>query len=264
MLYATMIMLLIALPAFFLAGSTGAFLHSAALASALAIVASMFVALTVTPALGVMLLPSSPLDGNQSAIVAQLQHGYGSALSRLVENPRPAFLAACVIALGGLAMLLTLDRGSFIPTLQGKRPGRRSRGLSGHLASGDEPASRVRPPASCERSPAFALSALTSDAPCFPIMVDDVNTGELWVSLDRDADYDATVTGFSRSWTDMPASISTPARISKRAVDGNASATRSTTKTSSSASTATTGKSSAPKPKKCRRPSAEINGISQL
>ena len=36
---------------------------------------------------------------------------------------------------------------------------------------------------------------------------------ELWVSLDRDADYDAIWTEFSRSWTDMPGLISTSAPI---------------------------------------------------
>ena len=189
-LYSTAIMLLIALPAFFLAGSNGAFLHSAAIGFCLAIVASMVVALTITPALCVMLLPSSPLAGHQSTIVVQSQHAYGSALSRLVENPRPVFVAACVIALGGLAMLLTLDRGSFIPTLKERdlvveveaSPGT-SHPAMNRIAS--QATRQLRAIPGVRTVSAHIGRAVLSD------QVGDVNSGELWVSLDRDADYDA-------------------------------------------------------------------------
>jgi Cu/Ag efflux pump CusA len=192
MLYATTIMLLVAMPAFFIAGTIGAFLQPVAIAYGLALATSMLMALTLTPALGVMLLPSSPLEGSQSAVVAQLQHGFGSALSRLVENPRPAFLAACVLAVAGFAMFLGLDRTSLIPTFKERdllveieaAPGT-SRPAMTRLAT--QASHELRSIPGVRMVSAHIGRAVLSD------QVSDVNRGELWISLDRDAKYEATV-----------------------------------------------------------------------
>jgi Cu/Ag efflux pump CusA len=192
MLFATVIMLLVAVPAFFIAGTVGAFLQPVALAYGLALICSMLVALTVTPALGVMFLPSSPLEGNQSAVVAQLQHGYGTALSRIVESPRAAFATACVLSLAGLAMFLTLEQGSLIPTFKERdllvefeaAPGTSHPAMI-RLAS--QASHELRSIPGVRMVSAHVGRAVLSD------QVSDVNTGQLWISLARDADYEATV-----------------------------------------------------------------------
>jgi len=192
MLYATTIMLLVVSPALFLGAITGAFLQPIAIAYGAALLASMLIALTVTPALCVMLLPTSPLGGSQSAIVGQLQHGYGSALSRVVENPRPVFLAACVIGLGGLAMLLTLEQKSLVPTFK-------ERDLLVELEAApgtSHPAmSRIASQATHELRSIPGVRTVSADVgrAVLSDSVGDVNSGDLWISIDRDADYDATV-----------------------------------------------------------------------
>ena len=58
--YASLIVVLVFLPVFLLDGLAGAFFRPLALAYVLAILASLLVALTVTPALSLLLLPEAP------------------------------------------------------------------------------------------------------------------------------------------------------------------------------------------------------------
>ncbi|MCI0335662.1 MAG: efflux RND transporter permease subunit [Planctomycetes bacterium] len=192
MLFATTILLLLAMPAFFLSGTIGAFLQPVAVSYGLALLASMFVALTVTPALGVMLLPTSPFDGSQSTVVGQLQHSYGAALSRVVEAPRPFFIAACLLALGGLAMFVSLERKSLIPTFKERdllveieaSPGTSLPAMNRTLAQVSHELLSVP---GVHNVSGHVGRAVLSDK------VTDVNHAQLWVSLDRDADYPAAV-----------------------------------------------------------------------
>ena len=61
-LYATLIIVAAATPVFFLSGLTGAFFQPLALAYTLAVLASLVVAMTVTPALALILLRGVPLE----------------------------------------------------------------------------------------------------------------------------------------------------------------------------------------------------------
>jgi Cu/Ag efflux pump CusA len=70
--YATLIIVAALIPVFLLSGLTGAFFRPLALSYTLAIVASMGVALTVTPALS-LLLRGVPIERRSSPLVAWLQ-----------------------------------------------------------------------------------------------------------------------------------------------------------------------------------------------
>ena len=63
-------------PVFFLQGLTGAFFRPLALSYALAVLASMVVALTVTPALRLILLSQGALERRESPLVRVLKRGY--------------------------------------------------------------------------------------------------------------------------------------------------------------------------------------------
>ena len=85
--YATLIIVAAAVPVFLLPGLTGAFFRPLALSYTLAIVASMVVALTVTPALALILLRKAPIERRESPLVSWLQRGYTAVLS---PDRRPA------------------------------------------------------------------------------------------------------------------------------------------------------------------------------
>src|SRR5262249_19652782 len=74
--YATLITVAAAIPIFLLQGLTGAFFRPLALSYTLAILASMVVALTVTPALALIMLRNAPVERRSSPLVRGLQRGY--------------------------------------------------------------------------------------------------------------------------------------------------------------------------------------------
>jgi Cu/Ag efflux pump CusA len=89
------------LPVFFMKGLSGAFFKPLALSYALAVLASLLVALTVTPAMAYILLRKAPLEHRGSPIVPWLQRKYEKILARIIRTPRPAFLTVGVIVLAG-------------------------------------------------------------------------------------------------------------------------------------------------------------------
>jgi hypothetical protein len=78
--HATLIEVLALLPVFFLGGLSGAFFKPLAISYSLSLLASMVVALTVTPALALILLSKAPLD-RESPFVKWLQGAYTWMLS---------------------------------------------------------------------------------------------------------------------------------------------------------------------------------------
>jgi CzcA family heavy metal efflux pump len=89
--YGSVIVVLVFLPVFFLEGLAGSFFRPLALAYVLAISASLLVALTVTPALSLMLLPQSEHQ-RDAPLVAWLKARYRRLLPNLVAAPRRALI----------------------------------------------------------------------------------------------------------------------------------------------------------------------------
>ena len=89
--YGSVIVVLVFLPVFFLEGLAGSFFRPLALAYVLAISASLLVALTVTPALSLMLLPQSEHQ-RDAPLVAWLKARYRRILPSLAAAPRRALL----------------------------------------------------------------------------------------------------------------------------------------------------------------------------
>jgi len=98
---ATLIIALAVTPVFFMGGLAGAFFEPLALAFILAMLASMVVALTVTPALCLVLLNRSAIEKHESPLVPWLKRRYGAILSRVIRDPRATFAAALVIVVAG-------------------------------------------------------------------------------------------------------------------------------------------------------------------
>jgi Cu/Ag efflux pump CusA len=190
MIYATVIMLLVITPVFFIAGLSGAFSEPLALSYALAMIASLVVALTVTPALCLVLLVGAPLGRGGSPLVAWLQRIYEPALAWTIRRPLPMFLAIGIVLLAGLAVMPFLHE-SLLPDF-------RERNLAIHLTGApgmSQPemtriAGRVS--RELESIPGVRNVGAHIGRAVFGDQVVDVNSSELWVSIDPGADYDKT------------------------------------------------------------------------
>ena len=101
-IYATLIDVATLLPIFFVQGLTGALFAPLALSYGLAVLASMLVALTVTPALGLILLGKAPIERRESPLVRWLQPVYQRVLTPILRAPLRVASVGIVIFLAGL------------------------------------------------------------------------------------------------------------------------------------------------------------------
>ena len=117
-IYATLIDAAALLPVFFMGGLSGAFFQPLALSYALAVLASMVVALTVTPALALILLPKAPLERRESPLVAVAPARLQPVLARIIRRPRWAYATVGVsLVVLGLVVLPLLGQSLF-PTFK--------------------------------------------------------------------------------------------------------------------------------------------------
>jgi CzcA family heavy metal efflux pump len=115
--YATLIEVLAIMPVFFLQGLSGAFFSPLAISYALALMISMVVALTVTPALAYLFLRNAPLSQRVSPIVRWLQVAYRQILTPIIRSPRPAYAIVGVLAVTGVAIWPLLGN-SLLPSFK--------------------------------------------------------------------------------------------------------------------------------------------------
>ncbi|MDX6652876.1 MAG: hypothetical protein QOJ38_1657 [Solirubrobacterales bacterium] len=190
-IYATLINVIAVVPVFFLQSVSGSFFQPLAYSYAIAVFASMVVALTVTPALGLILLSRARLGRGESPVVRALKRGYGSLLERVIGTPVPAYAIVAVTLLAGLLVLPTLGQSLF-PTFKERdflmhwvsAPG------SSHTESQriTERASReLRQIPGVRNFGSHIGQALQGEE------IAGINFSENWVSIDRDADYDKTL-----------------------------------------------------------------------
>jgi CzcA family heavy metal efflux pump len=115
--YASLIVILVFLPVFFLDGLAGSFFRPLALAYVLAIVASLLVALTVTPALSLMLLTGKTERQKESPLVRVLKGMYRSVLPGIVRMPGLA-VVVLLIAFAATGVAVSRLGQEFMPNFQ--------------------------------------------------------------------------------------------------------------------------------------------------
>jgi CzcA family heavy metal efflux pump len=114
-LFATLIIVLVFLPLFFLSGLEGRMLAPLGLAYIVAILASLLVAVTVTPALCAYLLPRAhALGSEEGALLRWLKHRYEPLLRQALAHPYWVLGGAGLALVGALALVPFLGR-SFLP-----------------------------------------------------------------------------------------------------------------------------------------------------
>lgn len=205
--FATMIVMVVFLPVFFLDGIAGAFFKPLAMAYLLAILASLIVALVVTPALSFLLLDSAH-EEKEIAMVSWLHRQYATLLNVTLARPKKIFVGATMILVAtGLGSLLL--GSEFLPAFK-------ETDFLMHFLE--------RPGASIEQMKKMSLRA-SHDLLAIPGVrnfgahigraeaADEVvgpNFTELWVSIDPDVNYAETVSaiqqtmkGYSGIFTDV-------------------------------------------------------------
>ena len=115
-LLATAVIVLVFVPLFFLGGVEGRFFRPLGAAYVISLLASLVVAMTVTPVLCYFLLRNAPaIHGERDSwLVQRLKRAYGSSL-RVALRARSAVLAASLALLGGAFALATTYGSSFLP-----------------------------------------------------------------------------------------------------------------------------------------------------
>ncbi len=115
-LYATFINVVAVIPVILAGGLSGSFFQPLALSYALAVLASMVVALTVTPALSLILLGRGRLR-NEPPLARWLKRHYERSLMRVVQSLRLSVLVLVLAAVAGLLVLPQLGQDLF-PTFK--------------------------------------------------------------------------------------------------------------------------------------------------
>jgi CzcA family heavy metal efflux pump len=189
--FASLIVALVFLPVFFLDGLAGTFFRPLAVSYVLAILASLFVALTVTPALCLMLLPGATGDGSDAPLTRVLKRGYRALLPAVIS--RPGWIAGLVAgALVASGFAVTRLGEEFLPNFKEtdflmhwvEKPGT---SLEAMRRITVQVSRELRAIPGVRNFGSHIGRAEVADEVVGP------NFTELWISLDPDVDYDASV-----------------------------------------------------------------------
>jgi len=189
-LYGSLIVMLVFVPVFLLEGLTGAFFRPLALAYVLAILASLAVALTLTPALSLLLLPKH-LGSGEVRVVSSLKGRYRRLLESFVDRPKSAFATMAVLLVMTVATVPFLGE-EFLPHFREydflmhwvEKPG-----------TSIEAMRRITERASQELMAVPGVRNFGSHIGRAEVADEVVgpNFTELWISLDPSVDYESTV-----------------------------------------------------------------------
>src|SRR2546426_1827475 len=189
--YATLIVAVTLIPVFLMEGLSGAFFQPLALSYALAVLASMVIALTVTPALALMLLGTAAIERRESPLVRWLQRRYEVLLARIIRTPRPAYVTVAVIVLAGAVVYPWLGQ-SLLPSFKERdflmhwvtTPGTSHPEMVRITQKACKELMSIPGVRNCG---AHVGRAITGDEPY------GVNFTENWISIDPKVDYDKTL-----------------------------------------------------------------------
>jgi CzcA family heavy metal efflux pump len=115
--FATFIVILIFLPVLSLAGVAGKLFAPLGIAYILAVLASLAVALTLTPAMAFALLTKGPLPAHEPRLLTWLKTRYIALLMKVEGRVRTVIVFVAILCIAALSMLPFL-RGNFIPELR--------------------------------------------------------------------------------------------------------------------------------------------------
>ncbi|MFW2340569.1 MAG: efflux RND transporter permease subunit [Acidimicrobiia bacterium] len=201
--YATLIEIVAVTPIFVLSGLSGAFFQPLVTSYALALLASMVVALTVTPALSLIFFrnPKS-LQHRESPVVPILKRGYLRILEPIVQRPRAAYASVAGVTLVGVILFPLLGQ-SLLPDFKERdflmhwltKPGT---GQIEMVRITEEVNRELLTIPGVRNAGSHIGQALLMDE------VVGIDFGENWVSVDPAVDYDETVAAIQETVDGYP------------------------------------------------------------
>src|SRR5262249_24011542 len=116
--YATVIIVRVFLPIFGLSGVEGRLLTPLAFAFITALIASLFVAIVMTPALCYTFLPEAPSisRGHDGWLARVVKGRYGRDLPRVLDHPHVVTTIAALLLIAAIALMARMG-SSFLPEL---------------------------------------------------------------------------------------------------------------------------------------------------
>jgi CzcA family heavy metal efflux pump len=199
--YATLISLLAIVPVAVMAGRPGAFFEPLVVSYALAVLAAMVIAMTVTPALALLLFSRGSALRRESPLLRGLRPAYNAALQRVIGRPRAVLIAAIAAVAVGIAVLPILST-SLIPSFKDRDL---MVSLNAEPGTSNPRMTQIATQVSRELG---SLSGVENVAAQVGRAVNgdqlvDVNSANLMVSIDPDADYDATMASIEDAVADV-------------------------------------------------------------
>jgi Cu/Ag efflux pump CusA len=192
MFFAMLIVLLAVVPVFFMEGVSGALFQPLAVSYTLAVLAAMVVALTVTPALSSILFAMAPLKDRESPLIPWLQRGYDWILARTAQRAWLAIAVAALLIVASLALLPLMRQDRLLPSFEepyltvqlDAAPGTSLPAMQQIVTQASSDLGAI---------PGVSNVAAHMGRAVFGDRVVNINSAELWVTVDPKADYDATV-----------------------------------------------------------------------
>ena len=189
--YASLIEMTALLPVFFMQGLSGAFFQPLAQAYVVATLVSPLVALTVTPALILILISNAPVHERLSPIIPWLHRRYDALLGRTIKAPRLAYATTGVLMAAGITVWPLLGQ-ELLPSFKERdflmhwvtKPGTSHPEM---VRITTQACKELRTIPGVRNCGSHIGQALLMDE------VYGVYFGENWISVDPAVDYDATL-----------------------------------------------------------------------
>jgi CzcA family heavy metal efflux pump len=225
--FATIIIVLVFLPIFGLAGIEGRLLTPLAFAYIVALLASLFVAMIVTPALAYAFLPQavSIQRGHEGWLARTLKGGYARILPGILDHPG-LVVSSAVVALVVAAVALTRTGGAFLPEFHEGSLTVQANTLPGtSLAKSDEIGKRVEQILLSQ--PEVVATARRTGRAEYDEHVQGVEAAEIDVGLrETDRPRDALLTELRRQFASLPGTNVTIGQPISHRIDHMLSGTR--------------------------------------
>ncbi|MEO8495414.1 MAG: efflux RND transporter permease subunit [Planctomycetota bacterium] len=189
--YGSFTVMLVIMPVFFLEGLAGSFFRPLALSYVLAIFASLIVALTITPAMSLLLLPGRSDRHSESPLISLMKIPYRGVLPSLIRRPTLSIVALVGLLAGTMSTVPYLGE-EFLPNFQEydflmhwvEKPGTSLEAMDRITVQASKD---LRAVPGVRNFGSHIGRAEVADEVVGP------NFTELWISLERDVDYPSKV-----------------------------------------------------------------------